>query len=474
MSEADCRNLIERLERVAKGGGYTAVQMASTWTGNIRWARNQIVNGGDVSNNKIVVTRNLEGGSGYVVLNDTTDAALMTAARQAERLAQLQPARFGSDLIARRPMESYETPQLFDEATYQLTAERRASAAITLAQTAAASGMLSAGYIGVLARSLAVLDTKGRVLYFPYTQAQYSVTVRDPQGTSSGWAGVDWDAWQKIDAAQLTATALQKCLQSKNPVRIEPGRYTTVLESQAVSDFIGCLFVPPPLGNAMEFSANAHRTSYGAGPFNKTLQVPGYTRLGEKIVDERITIQANPHDPKLGFPPFSLNSRNIVNHFLVPVYHPVTWIDHGVLTHLAYDYVEAIGQWGQDHGLPNSGAFHMSGGDTSVDEMIATTKRGILVTRFDQILMLDWTSQLYRGYTRDGLWLIENGKISKAIKNFVFTESILFALNNIDQLGVPQRVFHPDIVDPFFVPQPRVVPPLKIRDFSFTALTDAV
>jgi predicted Zn-dependent protease len=126
--------------------------------------------------------------------------------------------------------------------------------------------------------------------------------------------------------------------------------------------------------------------------------------------------------------------------------------------------------------MPNSGAFRMdvTGPATSVDEMVATTKRGILVTRFNQLTRLHYTSQLYRGYTRDGLWFIENGKISKPIKNLAFTESILFALNNIEQVGVPQRVFHAGLPDPFRPPEPRMAPALKVRDFSFTALTDAV
>jgi predicted Zn-dependent protease len=94
------------------------------------------------------------------------------------------------------------------------------------------------------------------------------------------------------------------------------------------------------------------------------------------------------------------------------------------------------------------------------------------VTRFDQVSTLDFTRIILRGYTRDGLWLIENGKISKPVKNLVFTEGAFFALNRVEQLGVPQRVFHPAYGTA--VPHPVVVPPLKIRDFSFTALTDAV
>jgi predicted Zn-dependent protease len=100
--------------------------------------------------------------------------------------------------------------------------------------------------------------------------------------------------------------------------------------------------------------------------------------------------------------------------------------------------------------------------------MIANTKRGILVTRFSGIGFppLDMKSFLLSGYTRDGLWLIENGKIAKPIKSFRFTESPFFVLNSVEEIGVPQRIFHPGV--------PVVVPALKVRDFSFTSLTDAV
>jgi predicted Zn-dependent protease len=464
---------MQRLVAVGRGGGDTVLQIASTWQGNVRWARNQAHTSGESRDNKIVITRSVRGAEGRVVINETTTEALVAAARQAERIALLhleQPQR--NDLVARLPLEpGMLAPSLFSDATYQLDADRRAEAATTLARTAAQARMLSAGDIKVMARSLATFDTRGRQLYFQYTHAEYRVTVRDAAGTGSGWAGVDWYDWNKIDGAMLTNRALDKCLNSQHPVRLEPGRYTTILEPQAVGDFVGCLFGDwsAPMG----LFQNIYEMTGGRGPFNKVLRPIPYTVLGEKVMDERITITTDPMDPDLGFPPFDLNTSNGVDLFTVPVYHPVTWIDKGILTHLSYGREFAITK-GQNLGLPNSGAFRMSGGTTSVEEMIASTKRGIVVTRFDQPMLLDFRSQLHRGYTRDGTWLVENWKISKPIKNLAFTESILFALNNVEQLGVPQRVYHGGMIDPFAGPQPRVVPPLKIRDFSFTALTDAV
>ena len=486
LSEVDCHDLLNRVARAARGGGHTTVNVHSTWTGNVRWARNQVTTSGEVRTNVVQVIRDVNGAGldEAVYLNDISDAALVAAARRAERMAALTRERPQSDLGVRYQPEALPTPMpnVFSDATYQLDADKRAQVARQLAKAVADAGMLSAGYIEVSAHSLAILDTFGRAWYFPYTHAQYSVTVRDSKGTGSGWAGVDGYDWTMIDGPKLSRVALDKCLQSRNPVRIEPGRYTTILEPQAVCDFVGQLVFG--WSGALD-RWKAEDDQPPLSPFLKTpphrqTGAPGFSKLGERVVDERITISADPLDAELGFPPFD-NAPDYYPgplQFGRPVFHPVTWIKDGVLEHLAYERRYAARELGHDTGLPNPGAFRMSvsAATTSMEEMIATTKRGLLVTRFDQNgQCLSFTSQLYRGVTRDGLWLIENGKISKPVNNLVFTESILFALNNVEQLGVPQRVFHPPLAGLFpQIPQPVIVPALKIRDFSFTALDDAV
>jgi predicted Zn-dependent protease len=314
-----------------------------------------------------------------------------------------------------------------------------------LVKPAEQAGMLTAGYIEVSAHGRAVMDDSGRSMYYPFTSAQYSVTVRDPKGTGSGWAGVDWYDWTRINTEQLSAMALEKCLASRNPVAVEPGRYTAILEPQAVCDLWSALIATGLYRPVNEYSPY---------PFFKS---KGFSRLGETVIDPRITISADPMDPDLAFPPFSPHGD---------VYRPVKWITNGVLTDLWYTQDYAVRELGSDQSLYNSGAFRMSGGTTTIDEMIATTTRGLLVTRFSDINVTDKQAWLLNGYTRDGLWLIEHGKISKPVKNFRFTESPLFVFNNVEQLGVPQRVFHPEA--------PVVVPAVKVRDFSFTNLSDAV
>ena len=481
LSEAQCRELVARLVRYADGIGYTAATIWSAWSGHVRWARNQISTSGEVRNTFIRINRDLKGANyAGVLLNELSDVALVAAARQAERLSKMAPQQEQWELVRWYGVESMSTPHLYSETTAAFGTAARADTAIALAKQAADAGVLSAGYIEVSAHSLAMLDTAGHVRYVPYTAASYDVTVRDPKGHGSGWAGVDWPDWNKIDAPTLSQTALDKCLQSRNPVAIEPGRYMTILEPQAVCDFVGQL-VYGALSECLEKELTLFYPTYPFFESRPSSTDPGRTKLGERIVDERITISADPMDPELGFPPFIPNASPFGGNWLndwfgADVYHPTTWIKDGVLTALEYHQARSGWQTGDGHpglGAPNSGAFRMSGGPTSIDEMIATTKRGLLVTRFDRVQTLDLKSLLLRGYTRDGLWLVENGKISRPVKNFMFVESILSALNNVEQLGVPQRVYHPQ-TGWVAIPQPVIVPPLKIKDFSFPALCDAV
>src|SRR5581483_10593816 len=145
----------------------------------------------------------------------------------------------------------------------------------------------------------------------------------------------------------------------------------------------------------------------------------------------------------------------------------------GVLTSLAFQREYALTRLNGNAAHRGMTGYRMSGGTTSIEEMIRTTKRGLLVTRFWNIRGLDPASLLSTGLTRDGLWLIENGQITKAVKNFRLTESPLFVLNSLDELGPPVRVFRPT-KQPGGELTPAIVPPVKARDFSFTSTIDAI
>jgi predicted Zn-dependent protease len=185
-------------------------------------------------------------------------------------------------------------------------------------------------------------------------------------------------------------------------------------------------------------------------------QAPGLSKIGQRLIDPRITVSTDPLDPECGYIPFDNRAEP---------YQATKWFTNGVLTNLAYDSNYALTQLGQSAPRLNSYAYRMSGGPTSIAAMIASTARGVLVTRFSDIDVVDGVSLLCDGLTRDGLWYIENGAIKYPIKNFRFTESPLVAFNNVVALGAPQRVFGR---------YPAVVPPVTVRDFRFTSLVDIV
>jgi len=447
LSRAACRALASRVFDLTAGGGRTHLEIYSRWTGNVRWARNDISTGGDTQDTKLYISRIIRNAFGGVSTNALTDDAIRTCLRRAESLLLLQsehPDNYPDPPITTHP---HLNPVIWFDRTVQADDVTRASAADLSIGPAVAARVVSAGYVAVSARGSVVVHSEDLFWYYPYTTAQCSITVRDTAGRGSGWAGVDWNDWSRIDVPRLTATALEKCLRSRDPVAVEPGRYTAILEPQATSELVSII---------IERSLERAVAENGGGPFADP-NVPGDSRIGQRVMDPRITIGADPMDPDCGFVPFTGNGEP---------YQPVNWIERGILKELAYDRTYGIRQLGRDMALPNPLAYRMSGGSSTIEEMIASTTRGLLVTRFNNVGVLDPGTLLSTGTTRDGLWLIERGQISKAVKNFRFTESPMFVLNAVEQLGVPQRVFRPEF--------PAVVPPIKVRDFSFTSLVDAV
>jgi predicted Zn-dependent protease len=276
------------------------------------------------------------------------------------------------------------------------------------------------------------------------TNANYTLTVRTNDGTGSGWAGAEDPDWSKIDFAAVANRAIEKARLSRNPVAIEPGRYTVVLEPQAVGDLV----------QLMGGSLAARSADEGRSAFTKQ---GGGNKIGEKIVDERVTIFSDPQDPQLLGQPFDGQG--------LPLSRQV-WVENGVLKQLFYSRFWAQKQGKQVTGGPST--IKMTGGTTSLEDMIKSTERGVLVTRLWYLRSVDPRTILFTGLTRDGTFLIENGKVTKAIKNFRFNESPLFLLNNIDAIGPAVRLAGTEGGGPI------VMPAIKAREFNFTSLSDAV
>lgn len=441
MSREDCDALFKRIVQLGKGGGETSIHIDSRWTGNFRWARNAPTTAGDTADHTVNITRNIRGAMGNSSTNKFDDASLSLALQTAERVIQFYGEN--KDAAPLPGKQQYLKPQIWSDATYALDAEKRSGGARALAEPALQAKLLSAGYLQVGARSSAVLSTTGMDAYYAATAAEFSATVRNPGGTGSGWAGVSHKDWSTIDARGLAAIAQKKCIDSSDPRAIEPGRYTLIMEPQAV--------------HQMMVQAIYQLDRFSAENFNTVFTLrPGQSKIGLKVFDERVTLSTDPMDPEMGYIPFDYQGYP---------YRPVKWVENGVLKELSYAREYALSQLGHGTPLPNPFSYRMSGGDTPIEEMIATTKRGLLVTRLNGVNVLHGPSLLSTGTSRDGLWLIENGKIKFPVKNMRFTESPMFIFNNIAQLGKPVRVYSGN---------PTTVPPVKVLDFNFSSLADAV
>jgi predicted Zn-dependent protease len=443
MSRAEAQAFLERVVKLSKADTIGA-QLGGGYTGNIRFAANRISTSGGVSNSQLVVQSGYGAKHAVVTTGDFSPEGIERAVRQSEAIAKLAPD--DPENMPLLPPQQYADVNAYFDSTANLTPAERATAAHTAIDAAKAAGDLAAaGFIIAGSSYNAIASNTGMYAYFPSTSSNYQLTVRTNDGTGSGWAAADHPDWKQIDFKAVSDRAIQKARASRNPVAVEPGRYTVILEPQAVGDLVQLL----------AFSLDARSADEGRSAFSKT---GGGTKIGEKIVDAKVNLFSDPADPQLLGQPW--NGEGL------PLNREV-WIENGVLKQLAYSRF-----WAQKKSTrPNNGglgAVKMSGGTATTEEMIASTPRGILVTRLWYLRQVDPRTVLYTGLTRDGTFLIENGKITKAVKNLRFNESPLFMLNNLEMLGRAERVAGTEAGGNV------VFPTLKVKDFNFTSLSDAV
>jgi predicted Zn-dependent protease len=442
LSREQAEALIQKVVKLSKaesiqvnvGGGYAA---------NVRFADNRISTAGGVSTANLGIQSSFGPKHAVISTNDFSDASLERAVRQSEALAKLAPD--DPEAMPELPPQQYENVTTYFESTANLGPEARAAAArLAIEPCRAAGDLKAAGFLQTGIGAGAVGNNKGLFAYQAGTSTNYTLTVRTTDGTGSGWAGADHPDWAKLDVKGVAQHAIEKARMSRNPVAIEPGRYTVILEPQAVGDLVQLL----------AFALDARSADEGRSAFSKQ---GGGTKIGEKVVDERVTLLSDPADPQL--------LSNVFDGQGLPA-HRVVWIENGVLKRLTYSRF-----WAQKKGQqPDAGtnAVKLVGGTQTQEELIASTPRGVLVTRLFYLRQTDPRTVMYTGLTRDGTFLIENGKISKPIKNFRFNESPLLMLNNVDGIGQAVRVAGTEAGGDV------VMPSLKIRDFNFTSLSDAV
>lgn len=450
LTRAAARQLSERVLALSKAEA-CQVNINASANGNTRYARNEVTTAGDTDNAAVTVTSRFGKRAASVGTNLLDDAGLMRAVEASERLARLAPEN--PELMPPLAAQVYSDVPAYAEATAGLDAVRRADAVRSVASESNRAGLMAAGLVHRIASASAVANSAGLFGYNAATNTVHTLTVRSPDGKGSGWAGTAHNDWAKATpAAQLATRAVGKANGSRAATALEPGKYTVVLEPTAAGNLVSLL----------AFAMNARPADEGRSFFSKR-GGGGGNRIGEKVVDERVTIVSDPQDADLLTSPFTGEG--------LPVGRTV-WIENGVLKNLAYDRFWADKQGAKP--TPFSGGYRLQGAGVgqSLEELIKGVERGLLVTRFWYIRAVDQRTLLYTGITRDGVFLIERGTVSRAVNNFRFNESPVTMLNNLVAVGRPERVSSSESGD---VGGPAVVvPPLVVKDFSFTSVSEAV
>lgn len=421
------------------------VNLSSSDTGNTRFAQNQLSTSGDATNATLSITSALGTKVASATTNIFTDDALRRVVETSEQLARLVPEN--EEYMGELGSQTYPDADPYFESTGELAPERRAQAIAAVTEQAESRNLISTGFLIHQAASTAVATSKGLFAYGTNTRVNFTTTVRTPDGTGSGWAGTSAHDFDDLDTRALGAVAVEKAMRSRSPRAVEPGRWTVVMEPTTVGNMV----------NLMMNQLSARNADEGRSFFSRP---GGGTKIGEQFIDNRVTIRSDPADPRVFSSPF--DGQGLPN-------KPMTWVENGELKNLNYSRHWADKQGTQPTGFPSG--WYMEGGDSTVDEMIRSTERGLLLTRFWYIRGVDPRTILYTALTRDGTFLIENGEISHPVKNFRWNESPIFMLNNIEMMGAPVRISSGESSG---LTNAVVVPPLKVRDFTFTSLSDAI
>jgi PmbA protein len=306
------------------------------------------------------------------------------------------------------------------------------------------AGQTAAGIYSTGQSMEAIFNSAGVAALHSETMAQFSITAMAED--SSGWAKGSALACGAIDAVQMARRASEKATLSKNPQEVASGRYTVILEPAAVLDLVGQMFG--------DFSATAlaDQRSFLTD------------RLGTKLFGDNIHIYDDVAHPLQAGVPF--DGEGVRRKKL-------TLVDAGVPREVAYARSSArrAGVEPTGHGFPVPNEIGeapmnivIAGGSVSIDQMIASTVRGVLVTRFWYIREVDPFAKIMTGMTRDGTFLIEDGRLTCGLRNFRFNQGLIELLSNVEALSPAVRSSGEEAFD-------MVVPAMKVNGFHFTEVT---
>lgn len=411
---------------------------------NLRFALNTVSTCGAINSISADIVSNFGKRSGTVTITSIDDEMIEKGVRQSEEIARLSPESIEFMPPLEKQTDYLEVKEFFEDTDKLVPQNISDKVSYTLKQ-AVDKDLQSAGYFENESAFSSIGNTNDLFAYHKRTNAEFSSTIRTSDGKGSSKINRSYANINLLNVNKFSDTVIDKALLSKDPLRHEPGKYVTILDNAAVSDMIGNL-----IGFMNKRSADEGR-SFFSEKNNKN-------KIGFAIADEKVNIFSDPQNKDAPASPFSNDGY--------PVFKR-DWIKGGVLKNLYSGRYWA--KKTKTEYVPYPTNIIMSGTGKSVQDLIASTENGIYVSRFWYIRTVDPRQILLTGLTRDGVFLIENGKIKHAINNYRFNESPVNILKNIVDMSVPEKVVGSETGNARIV-----VPALKLSEFNFSTISDAI
>jgi PmbA protein len=374
--------------------------------------------------------------------NKFDEQSIRSACEHALTLARLQPP--DPDLLPMPGPQMYRSVDRCHQETAGLSPQVRAETVRGVIERAQKDNLIAAGVFSSGMTATALFNSRGLHAFHEESISEFSVTMLG--ATSSGWAKKSAHQWQELEPEILADRAARKALESTEPREVAPGKYTVILEPAAVLDLLGFL--------VLDFS--------GLAVLEKRSCFTG--RVDQKLLGDDINIRDDAYHPTQGGAPFDGEGMPRQR---------VQLVESGVIKNLVYARQTAhkVGTTPTGHGFPLPNEFGeapmnivMEGGKASVDEMVRSTERGLLVTRVWYIREVDPFQKILTGMTRDGTFWIEDGKAQYGVRNFRFNQSIIEMLKQVEMMSTPQRAAGEESFE-------MVLPAMKVRDFNLTSTT---
>jgi predicted Zn-dependent protease len=425
-----------------------------------RFANNTIHQNVAEENHAVSVRTVFAGRTARASTNKFDDESLRQVVRASESLAKVQhpdpdllpmPDRTDEASIHTRSL-----PARYFQQTAAITPELRADGVKNIVNVAEKNKLTTAGVFSSAESVEGIFNSRGLSDWHPQTSAEVSITMLDAD--SSGWQKANSPDVANVDPLRLAEIAAKKARDSAHPREIPAGKYTVILEPAAVLDIVGFMF--------WDYSGMAilDQRSFLTG------------RIGTKLFGDNITITDDvTHALQTGCP---FDGEGLPR-------QRVGLVENGVVKRVVYarataermkhseyrDKVGAIEATGHGFPLPNEMGemplnivFAPVNSPQTVEQMIASTDRGVLVTRLWYIREVEPFEKMLTGMTRDGTFYVENGKVQRGVRNFRFNESLIHMLSNVQAMSVPVRSCGEESFD-------MVVPAMKVSEFNFTEVT---